>query len=201
MDQMPSSPPALNAAHIAGIAAQHDLRAIEMLFDRYGSERARIITEPPRDQILDPQIAAFWTYYQDMRDRRGGAPPLWSDFSLADARDLVGSLHVLARDEETGDMRYLIFGTDVAARYGRDLTGQLVANQAASLAVVFHGLFQAAATNDHCYYSTHYPPEDGPVRDCQRLIVPFHGNNDRFYRLVVAHKPARTPRSQVGGTL
>ncbi len=191
---------ALNARHVASIAGSSDLQAVEALFDRYGSQRATILADPASEAILDPDIADFQQLYERLRPAAGQPPP-WSAFDIREMRRLVGSLHVLERQADDGAMRYLVYGTDVAARYGRDQTGRTVADHEASLAVVFHGLFLASAATGRCYYSTHHPPEDSPVRDCQRLIAPFHGEDGNFHRLVVAQRPMRTSRAQVGGTL
>ncbi|HAA93688.1 MAG TPA: hypothetical protein DCS82_07025 [Rhodospirillaceae bacterium] len=176
----------LTAKHVSDLALNGKLADVCDFFDRFGSSDANIIENPVAENITHEGVHALWSMYQEAKAEN--ERPLWGAFDILDFPKLAGNLHVLAFDEGQA-MKFLIFGSSVADRYGTDKTGDYLPLEGENLVVVFHGLFLAAAESGKIYHTTHIPPEEGPIKDCQRLILPFYDDRGKFSRLLVSHLP------------
>lgn len=191
----------LNARQIAELfwEPQGVDRTID-LFSALGSDDGLIHLEPEPDIVSCPDTRELLVWYLSLRATGQPMPP-WSAFSPDCFKSLLGSLHVISALPDQQGLFYEIFGTSVAARYGSDLTKTGLPPTGNLLAVVFHGVFQAAIIGQQVIYTLHRPPEGSTIKDCQRLILPFADDTGEFHRLVVAHRPANPSRGRVGGVI
>jgi hypothetical protein len=189
----------IEADHICREVVQNGFADVERMYECYGSCNARLTWADATTVMENQNISTLFADY--LRLRGTDSYVEWSAFQPVAHRDLLGDMHVLELDEISGQMRYRLFGTNVAHRYGKDLTGIHVADNVPSLAALYHGLFLASATAGQPIYSAHEPAKDSKVKDCQRLMLPFGDSAGRFHRLLVVHMPARTRVGVVGSTL
>ena len=176
----------LTEKDVSDLTLSGEFEKVCSLFDRFGSCNAGIVENPVADNIQHPDVQALWEMYRDLK-RKHERPPRRA-FDIIDFPRLAGNLHVLAFEEGLA-MKFLIFGTAVADRYGSDRTGEYLPLEGDNLVVVFHGLFLASAASSNVYHTTHAPPEGAPVKDCQRLILPFFNEEGEFTRMLVSHLP------------
>lgn len=190
----------LNAVEIAAEVVAGNIAPIARLFMELGSANAVLNIDPDANDVECPQIRNYLTRYREMSES-GVSTPRWSQFDLQEMKPLLGSLHVLSARSDRPGLHYEIYGTDVAVRYNRDLTRTDLPLAGYLLPVLFHGVFLAAIQSKKPIYTFHQPADGSRIRGCQRLMVPYSNDNGGFHRLVVAHRPARTARGQVGGVL
>lgn len=191
--------PDIEANGICREAIRNGFAAIEAMYDLYGSRNASLAWIEHSDIIENVHVSALFDDYN--RIRAGREQVAWSDFECTRHRHLLGDMNVLELDQASGLMRYRVYGTNVAHRYGKDLTGTILPDKVPSLAALYHGLFLASAASGRAIYGSHHPPRNAKVRDCQRLILPFTDEQGIFSRLLVAHLPAQTKVGTVGSVL
>lgn len=195
----PTSPEPIDADLICAVALKNGFSAIERMYESYGSRNASIGWTNDGVDIENTHVRMLYQSYRELQKDDAFVP--WRLFDCTRHRELLGDMHVLEQDQQTGRMRYRVFGTNVAHRYGKDLTGTNVADKIPSLAALYHGLFLAAARSGNAIYSRHIPPRESKVKDCQRLMLPFTDNFGEFSRLLVTHLPAQTRVGTVGSIL
>jgi len=172
----------------------HRCSEIGKLFEGLGSAAPRLDWDPSPQAFESEKLRRLNEYWRGLA--KGGVPSR-SDFYPEDVSYMLGNLALIGLCQESGGLRYRVFGTALAERYERDLTGTEVAESAESLARFFGAAFRAVLEEQRPLYTRHLPPKDSPVNDCQRLILPFTDGNGVARHLLIGHLPYRSPLGSV----
>lgn len=137
--------------------------------------------------------------YSFWQDARGLAqlPPM----ELIDPTAFAGALGcVLLLEPERGgeDFRYRIYGSRVAQRFGRDMTGHRVSDFPGPAASSMLSQYREVMRIRRAIYSEHDAPLEVSlvVRWC-RLVLPWVDRTGAVSRLMVANVPVERPVAQL----
>lgn len=127
-------------------------------------------------------------------------------FDVVELGDLVGSLCVYDRDEDSDDYRCRVFGSAVAADLGVDMTGRLMSSYPGELQRVVRRGYDSALKERRPFVSVHllirteqsvlYPREEGRVLH-EKLILPVT-RSGRGIDCFITHV-ARMPADALAG--
>jgi hypothetical protein len=171
---------------------------ITALFESLGSMSPRVDWDPTPKTFEADRLQRLNDYWHGLAD---GGLPARSAFYPEHVVYVLGNVAVIDLDNDTDSLRYRLFGTAIAERYGADLTGTTVNETGGNLARYFAAAFRAVLAKGRPLYTRHLPSEDSPIRDCQRLILPFGDANGVAQHLVVAHLPFRPPVGSLARTI
>ena len=163
---------------------------ISRLFEDLGSAAPQLDWDPSPQTFESDKLRRLNEHWRGLA--KGGLPAR-SDFFPEDVPYMLGNLALVDLCEQTGGLRYRVFGTTMAERYERDLTGTEVAESAETLTRFFGAAFRGVLKERRPLYTRHLPPKDAPVRDCQRLILPYADGTGAARHLLIGHLPYRSP--------
>lgn len=167
---------------------------ITHLFEELGSASPRLEWDPAPESFESGKLRRLNDHWRGLAD---DGLPARSDFYPEDVAYMLGNLALIELCEQTGVLRYRLFGTALAERYERDLTGTAVAETSETLARFFAAAFRGVLREQRPLYTRHLPPKKSEVNDCQRLILPFADLNGAPRHLLIGHLPYRSPLGSV----
>ena len=132
---------------------------ITRLFENLGSAAPQLDWDPAPHSFESEKLCRLNEHWHSLA--KGGLPAR-SDFYPEDVPYMLGNLALVELSEESGALRYRVYGTALAERYERDLTGTEVAESAESLARFFGAAFRGVLKERRPLYTRHLPPEDSP---------------------------------------
>jgi hypothetical protein len=75
-------------------------------------------------EITSPRIHRLYAYWQNQRQRRGGAPPRRGDIAPDQIRDLLANIMIVDVERDPMRFRYRLVGTRVVEYNGVEFTGR-----------------------------------------------------------------------------
>ena len=136
-------------------------------------------------------LLAYWTQLCDGRDAGAQDLPAQIDFDPLAISVTLPYVMLLDVVEGGADFRYRVYGREIAARFGRDLTGMLLSEAAvhAHIAAFFLAVYRAALSRREAILTEHAPPRTISVTSWRRLILPLAAGDASISRLVVGNIP------------
>ncbi len=172
-------------------------REITRLFEDLGSATPRLEWDPSPQSFESEKLRRLNAHWRELA--KNGLP-VRADFYPENVSYMLRNLALIDLCRESGGLRYRLYGTALAERYERDLTGTEVSESAETLARFFGAAFRAVLRERHPLYTRHLPPMDSSVNDCQRLILPFGDGNGEARHLLIGHLPYRSPIGSIAGS-
>lgn len=157
---------------------------------------ASVIYEPVADDIDDIRLRALYQRWLDdaaLGKPRAGEEILAYPEVVPLIRNLM-LLEILRVDAFTFDYRYRVYGADIAASYGRDMTGRLASEFPEGIYKFFSELYETAIIRKMVILSLHAPPMTVNVKKWERLIFPLGDPEVRW--LLVANIPKGKRREE-----
>lgn len=182
---VPSDPSEIAALSREIIEGRTD--ALRMLFAAQDASAPILIWDPQARDLRHPVIRSFAA---ELRKLCGDDGRLTlAAFGAADLAHYKGWMMVLAplRDAEGApvDFTYLHYGDEVAATYGRDMSGRRTSEIGGYISSFFRALYQAVIARGQWVKSLHEPPSDVFARIWRRLIVPLYDTAGEVAQLLV----------------
>jgi PAS domain-containing protein len=162
-------------------------RRLREMFSAQGASTPIVIWDPSDPDLRHPVVRAFAARMRGLRDADGRmSVAAFEEADLAGFEDWMMVLEtVLNASGAAVDFRYLHYGSDIAANYGRDMTGQLTSDIGGYISVFFTALYQAVMARGDWVKSMHEPPSEVFARTWRRLIVPLHDGEGHVVRIAV----------------
>ncbi|MEM1078823.1 MAG: PAS domain-containing protein [Pseudomonadota bacterium] len=133
-----------------------------------------VIWDPFDRDLKHPVVRAFASTLRAIADRDKRVTQ-----SALEEADLTGFFDWMMllepiRDAKGAirDFRYMHYGSEIAASYGRDMTGHCTSEIGGHIAAFFAALYQAVLTRGEWVKSIHEPPSEVFARIWRRMIVP-----------------------------
>lgn len=106
-------------------------------------------------------------------------------------RSALGNVMLIEPLEGGEDFRYRLYGSNIATRLGRDMTGKRVSeiDTASHVSRFFIRSYIAVMETRRAYRTIHVPPSAVTVSDWERLILPICDENGTIDRLLVGNIP------------
>lgn len=133
-------------------------------------------------------LEEFRGLFRLWRARRGAAlMPARSAFDLNDLRPWMGNIVLLDVLADPPDLRFRLFGSNVALRQGRDLTGRRISEVGTLLArpIIdsYNSVLSSGVPMLHWYHDTAQDSRDMRVA---RLLLPLSDNGRTVDKIMVA---------------
>ncbi|MCC7049052.1 MAG: PAS domain-containing protein [Alphaproteobacteria bacterium] len=163
--------------------------ALTALFAENGAPEPRLHWDPPEAELPEGPLrflAGFWR-----RRRDGDALPGLDIVDPLALKPALGYLMLLDVLDDGWDYRYRIYGSEIAQRHGRDLTGRRTSDIART---AYTGLFyiagyRAVLARRQPLFSVSSSPNYVAAVDWSRLALPLAGPDRTITRLLVGNVP------------
>ncbi|MEN0002413.1 MAG: hypothetical protein AAF940_16170, partial [Pseudomonadota bacterium] len=96
---------------------------------------------------------------------------------------------VLEPVPEQSDFRYLKYGTEIAAMFGRDMTGHCTSEIGGHISDFFVALYAAVIIRKQSVLSVHEPPSGVFATVWRRLIYPLLDENGEVHMIAAVNVP------------
>ena len=147
---------------------------------------ADVIFEPVPGDVDDVNLKRLFQRW--LADLAVGKAPAGDEIlNYPEVAPLVGNLMLLEviRVPPFGyDYLYRVYGADILARYGIDMTGRKASEFPSGMFQFFSELYEVAITRRIVIHSLHPPPMSVNVKKWERLIFPL-GDSEVKWLLVV----------------
>jgi PAS domain-containing protein len=162
-------------------------RSLREMFAAQGASAPILIWDPTDPDLRHPVVRAFAARLRGLCDGAGRLTlKAFEDADLTGYEDWMMLLDpVTDASGAAVDFRYAHYGSDVAANYGRDMTGRLTSDIGGYISVFFMALYRAAMARGAWVKSLHEPPSEVFARIWRRLIVPLYDPQGRIVRIAV----------------
>ncbi len=173
---------------------------VEAVFLQNGAYPPDLVWDPEVEQIEDSRLRQLRDYW---RAKAGGAPAAPEHMiDPAEMRFILGYVMLLEVLEAGSDFRYRLYGSLIAERFGRDVTGQTVRQFGDSEYIVnfFLATYQAVSTTRRPLLSVHYPRPGSQTASWSRLILPLSDGRGTVSRLLVGQIPGEWRPRPPGAT-
>ncbi|WP_420403749.1 PAS domain-containing protein [Nisaea sp.] len=139
--------------------------------------------ETERGKVDHERSASFLSYCQKKKPK--GAFADRRDFTGETLRPWLGNIMVLELDREREDFRYRLYGSEIAARSGFDMTGKWVSDFRSEIGDVFHSQYRKAVHEKRLIVSRNPYLHSRAPCDWERIICPVASGEQ--VQLVVAN--------------
>ena len=147
--------------------------------------------DPQTQDLPTTAMRAAQAYWQSL-PRSGGLPEVLQ-VEPGRLRAALGYIMLVDVGEETGDFRYALYGSKIAAVAGFDLTGKSIWDipTLSAVQVFFAGCYLAVGRAGRPLYSVHEAPPSITVSAWHRLILPL-GRVGVVRRFLVCNQPMKS---------
>ncbi len=167
--------------------SEMDFGAVSDLFAQNESGSPSVLWNPSVFDISDPIIKSFAEFME--------APGI-DAYLLSEGIPFQGETHafepwimVLEPTSDHLDFRYLKYGFEIAAMFGRDLTGDHTSDIGGYISEFFIALYSAVMLRKQCVLSVHVPPPGVFATAWRRLICPLMDDLDRVRMIAAVNVP------------
>ena len=146
--------------------------------------------DPETRDLPTTAMRATQAYWQSL-PRSAGVPEVLQ-VEPERLRAALGYIMLVDVGEETGDFRYALYGSKIAAVSGFDLTGKSIWDipTLSAIQVFFAACYLAVGRSRRPLYSVHEAPPTITVSAWHRLILPL-GRADEVRRFLVCNQPLK----------
>jgi len=184
------------AAEIRSALLEERVTDIGAVFLRNGAHPPDLAWDPEPGIIEDGRLQQLRTYWKAKAGDSPAAPSRAID--PAEMRFILGYVMLLEVLDGGADFRYRLYGSLIAERFGRDVTGQTVRAFGDSEYIInfFLATYQAVTEARRPLLSTHFPRPGSQTASWTRLILPLSDEAGAISRLLVGQIPgAWRPRA------
>jgi len=169
---------------------------------RHGSHLESLEVVTDLMTIPDDALRFLLTYWHS---RKGRADvPQAAALMPEDMRPALGHIMLVDLVDDGWDGIFRLYGTKVAERYGRDLTGYRISNVDGGtyISTFFRAINRLCFETRQPIYSCHQPPATVSVTYWRRLCMPLADAEGRIIRLLIGTVagPSRAPRDGALGS-
>jgi hypothetical protein len=173
---------------------------ISAVFLRNGAHPPEIAWAPRTEQIPDPRLQQLNDYWRGKAE--DGVAASSKAIDPSEMRFILGYVMLLDVLDGGADFRYRLYGSLIAERFGRDVTGRTVRDFGDTEYIVnfFLATYQAVTETGRPLLSTHYPRPGSQTASWSRLILPLIDGAGAVSRLLVGQIPGEWRPRAPGAT-
>ncbi|MEM6759522.1 MAG: hypothetical protein AAF601_08595 [Pseudomonadota bacterium] len=164
-----------------------DFSSVSDLFAENGTGAPAVLWNP---SIYDLSHLVIKGFSEFMRAEDGLAK--WAkkgDVDDLDIHPFSPWVMVLEPVPEQSDFRYLKYGTEIAAMFGRDMTGHCTSEIGGHISDFFVALYAAVIIRKQSVLSVHEPPSGVFATVWRRLIYPLLDENGEVHMIAAVNVP------------
>ncbi|WP_193187042.1 PAS domain-containing protein [Nisaea sediminum] len=177
------------AAEMKSALLEDRIADLSMVFLRNGAYPPDLAWDPAPGHFEDGRLGQLCDYWQT---KANGAPAaFWKAIDPTELRFILGYVMLLDVLDGGADFRYRLYGSLIAERFGRDVTGKTVRDfgDAEYIVNFFLATYQAVTEARRPLLSTHYPRPESQTASWSRLILPLVDETGAISRLLVGQIP------------
>ena len=123
------------------------------------------------------------------RDRAVNGLPAWQDFDVLELRPWIGRISLVEMLHESQDIYWRVFGTTIAERLQRDLTGHKYSERREWVAdTVFESYWKVVRLGMPMLHTVDDTDMEGRFAGLVRLMLPLAGNGTRVDYVITAYE-------------
>ena len=148
-----------------------DYSAVSDLFAQNETGAPTVLWNPSPFDITHPIIKSFSEFMLD----EGGLSKSSEEFEIPPLsnRSFAPWIMILEPEPTHPDFRYLQYGAEIAAMFGRDMTGRYTSEIGGHISEFFVALYSAVVIRKQSVLSVHVPPQGVFATVWRRLIFPL----------------------------
>lgn len=183
----PVPPESGEIARLADELTAGRVDTVGSVFSKAGAAAPTIIWTPSPRDLRHPQLRAFGTAARKhQRDDGTFSAAFLESASFEALRDWT---MILEPVEEDVVFRYVHYGREIVAVYGRDMTGRTTISFGGHIGLYFSALYIAVARRREMVKSVHEPPDAVFASNWRRLIVPISDEDGSLLKIAVLNVP------------
>jgi PAS domain-containing protein len=174
----------------AAALAAGEAHALHETFMAKGGAAPDIVWAPPVDRLSAPQLRFLLRYWSELAGERD--MPVAKQIDALEMRPALGYVNLLDLIEGGKDFRYRVFGSNIAAVAGYDMTGrQLSALKTVPYMAEFAlATCRAVVQRRQPMLTEHRPPPSAvPTVAWNDLVLPLAGEDGSVVRLLIGSVP------------
>ena len=170
---------------------------VSSLFSARGAPAPEIIPNPSEDVLKESRLVTLFRHWHAM-DRVDGQIPHQDRLDPIDIASALSIVMLLEVEEGGEDYRYLIYGEEIAERFGHHMVGKRTSEIPIppSVSVLFLGTYRAVIRTRVPFLTEHAPPPEVSVTTWRRLILPLCDDTGAVSRLLVGNLPGNWRKAE-----
>lgn len=162
---------------------------LESLARRIGADRPRVLFDPPETAIASNRLRFLHRCWARMP--RGPRLPLTGAIDRAELEPALPVTMLLEPLANPFEFRYRLYGSEIAAVSGVEMTGKTTAAiPSPEMRTFFQATYTAAMRSGRPLLSFHRPPAETGIVSWCRLILPCEDGSAGIDSLLVGNEPA-----------
>ncbi len=174
---------------LAAELAAGDLGGSEALFAAHGEIAPKVVWDPQPGTLDRPQLEFLLGFWRERCSGEALPPP--SCVNPFELKPALGYIMLLDVVDGGRDFRYALYGSLIAERAGRDWTGRLTSEMAATSYTghFYTALYRAALVRRVPFWSSTASPKWVPAKHWSRLALPLAGDDGVITRFMIGNVP------------
>lgn len=159
------------------------------LFAKRGAPDPEIIFDPTEQDLQESRLVILYQYWQ--RIKGDAEVPLAKKLDPIDFVHALPIVMLLEILEEGMDFRYLIYGDEIAERFGQNMVGRRTSEIPIppNVTALFLGGYRAVMRYRCPVLTEHAPPPSVSVTTWRRLLLPLGNEDGEVTRVLVGNIP------------
>lgn len=188
------------AAEMREALLEDRLGDVNSVFLSHEAHPPKLCWDPVPETVGDERLRQLLSYWLEKKGAAPAAPMRRID--PAEMRFILGYLMILEVIDGGADFRYRLYGSLIAERFGRDVTGQTVRAFGDSEYIVnfFLATYQTVIERATPLLTTHFPRPGSQTASWTRLILPLSDESGAIARLLVGQIPGEWRPRPPGAT-
>gem|GEM_PF-4548811 len=176
-----------NAAQVDALTAELSeglgrgtMDCVTRVFAERGLKSPLVLWSPSRQDISHPVLRHFARDCASIMDDCGRVPEqAFNTLDLTPHRAWLTDVVPVGED-----FQYRHYGDEIAALFGRNMTGKFVSDFDGFIRHFFAAMFRAVTARQQWALSIHEPPQNVFARAWNRMLVPLYDDNGQVVRIV-----------------
>lgn len=163
---------------------------LDAMFESRGAPKPLILVNPSELEIKDSRLLTLFRHWTAM-DRPKGPIPHFSSLDPIDIASALSIVMLLEVEHHGADFKYLIYGEEIAERFGYHMVGKRTSEAPvpSSVTALFVGSYRAVIRTGLPFLTDHAPAPHVSVTHWRRLILPLSNDEGVVNRLLVGNLP------------
>lgn len=162
---------------------------LNRMFESWGAPDPLIILDPDEADMRESRLVTLLRYWRSLP--RNGDLPHFRELDPIDITATLGIVMLLEVLDEEEDYRYLIYGEEIAERFGRNMVGKRTSDipTQPSVTTLFLSCYRVVMESRLPILTEHSAPLQVSATTWRRLVLPLAGSDGSVERILVGNLP------------
>lgn len=162
---------------------------LNAMFRSWGAPEPSIVFDPAEADMRESRLVTLLRYWRGMPKVKG--LPRFQDLDPIDITSTLGIVMLLEVLDTGDDYRYLIYGEEIAERFGRNMVGHRTSDIPThpSVTALFLACYRVVIDTRRPILTEHSAPPQVSATSWRRLVMPLAGEVGQVERILVGNIP------------